>query len=430
MRYKPLPSSFYVKNRDSFMKNLNIDSVAIFNSNDIYPISADSTFKFEQHRDIFYLCGIDQAETILVLFPNSKDIKLREILFIKETNPNIKIWEGEKLSKKKAKELSGIKTIFFLKSFEKVFLSICSKCSSIYWNTNEHPRAKNETQTREDRFIFKYKPKFPKHLHKKSNPILHDLRSVKNNLEIYQIKNACDITKKGFKRVLNFVKPNIWEYEIEAEFIHEFIKNKSSGFAYEPIIASGKNSNVLHYKINNNKCKSGDIILIDVGAEYGNYSSDMTRTIPVSGKFSKRQKLVYQSVLNVKRETEKLLVSGTNIMELNSNIGEIMTSELVKLKLLKMDDIKKQNPKNPLYKKYFMHGISHHIGLDTHDYGFIKKKIEPNMVFTIEPGIYIPDEGFGIRLEDVYLVNKNSIPTNLMKSIPIEIEEIETIMNS
>ena len=430
MRYNPLPSFFYVINRKSFMEKMNENSVAIFNSNDIYPISADSTFKFQQHRDIFYLCGIDQAETILLLFPDSKDNKLKEILFIKETNPEIKIWEGEKLSKKEAMELSGVKTIYFLESFEKVFLKICSKCTSIYWNTNEHPRAKNETQTREDRFIHEYKPKFPKHLHEKSNPILHDLRSIKNNAEVNQIKNACDITKKGFVRVLNFVKPNVWEYEIEAEFIHEFVKNKSSGFAYEPIIASGKNSNVLHYNTNNNMCKSGEMILIDVGAEYGNYSSDMTRTIPVSGKFSSRQKLVYQSVLNVKNETEKLLINGNSIKDLNSNAGEIMTEELVKLGLLKIKDIKNQNPKAPLYKKYFMHGISHHIGLDTHDYGFIEKKIEPNMVFTIEPGIYIPDEGFGVRLEDVYLVNKNSLPTNLMKSIPIEIEEIEEIMNS
>ena len=412
------------------MNEMKGNSMAVFNSNDIYPVSADSELPFEQHRDIFHLTGIDQEETILLLYPPSKDDKTREILFIRKSDNHTKVWEGEKLNKKQANELSGIDSIYFIDDFKDILSSIATKVDTFYINKNEHYRANSPVETREDRFISWLLKNYPAHNVAKSNPILQRQRSIKHPDEIDQIKKACDITRKGFNRVLKFIKPGVWEYEIEAEFIHEFVKNKSSGFAYEPIIASGKNSNVLHYNTNNNICKSGDTILIDVGAEYGNYSSDMTRTIPVSGKFSSRQKLVYQSVLNVKNETEKLLISGNSIKDLNSNVGEIMTEELVKLGLLKMKEIKKENPKAPSYKKYFMHGISHHIGLDTHDYGFIEKKIEPNMVFTIEPGIYIPDEGFGVRLEDVYLVNKNSLPTNLMKSIPIEIEEIEEIMNS
>jgi len=430
MRYKPLSSNFYKKNRINFADSMLSKSIAVFNSNDIYPISADSTyFPFQQHRDIFYLTGIEQEETILLIFPDTETIKEKEILFIKETDEKISIWEGEKLSLEKARDLSGIETVFWLSDFEKVFNSLANKCEKLYINTNEHYRAKVETQTREDRFINWAKKKYPSLEHVKGNLILQRLRSVKADEEINQIQKACDITEKGFKRILNFVTPGVYEYEIEAEFSHEFLKNSSMGFAYQPIVASGKNNNVLHYVKNNGVCKSGDLVLIDVGAEYGNYSSDMTRTIPVSGKFSKRQRKVYNAVLKVKREATKLLTPGTLWKEYHYEVGKIMSSELISLGLLTKSEVKNQNPKDPAYKKYFMHGTSHHLGLDTHDYGIIDEPMKKNMVFTVEPGIYLPKEGFGIRLEDDVVIKEKGKVENLMKNIPIDPNEIEELMS-
>ena len=430
MRYKPLSSNFYKKNRINFADSMLSKSIAVFNSNDIYPISADSTyFPFQQHRDIFYLTGIEQEETILLIFPDTETIKEKEILFIKETDEKISIWEGEKLSLEKARDLSGIETVFWLSDFEKVFNSLANKCEKLYINTNEHYRAKVETQTREDRFINWAKKKYPSLKRLKGNLILQRLRSVKTDEEINQIQKACDITEKGFKRILNFVTPGVYEYEIEAEFSHEFLKNSSMGFAYQPIVASGKNNNVLHYVKNNGVCKSGDLVLIDVGAEYGNYSSDMTRTIPVSGKFSKRQRKVYNAVLKVKREATKLLTPGTLWKEYHYEVGKIMSSELISLGLLTKSEVKNQNPKDPAYKKYFMHGTSHHLGLDTHDYGLIDEPMKKNMVFTVEPGIYLPKEGFGIRLEDDVVIKEKGKVENLMKNIPIDPNEIEELMS-
>ena len=430
MRYKPLSSNFYKKNRIIFADSMLSKSIAVFNSNDIYPISADSTyFPFQQHRDIFYLTGIEQEETILLIFPDTETIKEKEILFIKETDEKISIWEGEKLSLEKARDLSGIETVFWLSDFEKVFNSLINKCDKLYINTNEHYRAKVETQTREDRFINWAKKKYPSLKHLKGNLILQRLRSIKTNEEISQIQKACDITEKGFKRILNFVTPGVYEYEIEAEFSHEFLKNSSMGFAYQPIIASGKNNNVLHYVKNNGVCKSGDLVLIDVGAEYGNYSSDMTRTIPISGKFSKRQRKVYNAVLKVKTEATKLLTPGTLWKEYHYEVGKIMSSELISLGLLTKSEVKNQNPKDPAYKKYFMHGTSHHLGLDTHDYGLIDEPMKENMVFTVEPGIYLPKEGFGIRLEDDVVIKEKGKVENLMKNIPIDPNEIEELMS-
>ena len=412
------------------MSRMKKNSFAVFNSNDIYPIGADSTFPFEQHRDIFYLTGIDQEETILLLSPQDKEIKNREILFVKETDKNIQIWEGPKLSKEDARSISGIEKILWLNEFEPTLKEITSQNNGIYLNKNEHYRNNSETQTREDRFISKFKKEYPTHSVYRSNPILQHIRSIKDPLEINQIKKACDITEMGFRRILKFIKPEIWEYEIEAELLHEFISNRSKGFAYSPIIASGKNANILHYIKNNSQCKSGELILIDSAAEYGNYCSDLTRTIPVSGRYSVRQKAIYNAVLNVKREATTLLTPGNLWKEYHEEVGKIMTAELLKLGLLDKNDVRKQDPKNPAYKKYFMHGTSHHIGLDTHDYGLLDEPFEPNMVFTVEPGIYLPDEGFGIRIEDVVVVQESGEPVNLMKSIPIEIDEIESIMNS
>ena len=429
MRYFPLTSNFYSNNRANFIDSISKGGIAVFNSNDIYPISADSTMPFQQHRDIFYLTGIDQEETILLLFPDAKNTKHREILFVKKTNNHIKVWEGEKLSMKKAANISGIKTVLWTDDFKKLFTKLLKEAKSIYINTNEHYRANIETQTREDRFIEWSKLNFPNHPHKKSNLILQNLRSIKHNEEISQIKKAIDISEKGFRRVLSFAKPGVWEYEIEAEFSFIFIKNCSKGFAYSPIIASGYNNNTLHYTQNNSQCQSGDLILMDVGAEYGNYSSDITRTIPVSGRFNSRQRAVYDVVLKILEESMQLLTPGTLIKEYNMEVGKLMTSALIDLGLLDKNDSMLTDLKNPAYKKYFMHGISHHLGLDTHDYGLIEEPIQPNMVLTVEPGIYIPAEGFGIRIEEAVVVQKKGVPLNLTKSIPRDPDEIEYLMS-
>jgi len=428
MRYRPLSSNFYIKNRGHFMQAMEPGGLAVFNSNDIYPISADSTLPFAQHRDIFYLCGIDQEESILLLFPDAPKAEHREILFITETNEMIAVWEGKKLTQKKASELSGINSIYWIDTFEKMFEKLALEAKTFYFNTNEHPRSKVETQTREDRFIKWAKAKFPNHPTEKSNFILQKLRSVKNPEEIKQIQNAVDITEKGFRRVLPFVKPGIWEFEIEAEYAHEFLRNRSDGFAYTPIIASGINSNVLHYIDNNKKCQSGDLILMDVGAAYGNYASDMTRTIPVSGKFSPRQRSVYEAVLRVEKSAIQLLVPGILIKEYHQEVGKIMTAELSGLGLLDQKTIKNQDPEKPAYKKYFMHGTSHQLGLDTHDYGLMDQPLKANMVLTVEPGIYIPEEGFGIRIEDDVVIQQKGPPINLTKNIPKEPDEIEHLM--
>ena len=412
------------------MAQMQGNSLAVFNSNDIYPISADSTLPFAQHRDIFYLSGVDQEESILLLFPTAHEEKHKEILFLRETNEHIAVWEGAKLTKSEATALTGIETVYWLSDFKRVFQELATQCDTFYFNTNEHYRQAVETQTREDRFIAACKKEYPAHNVAKSNPILQKLRSVKADVEIDQIQRACNITEKGFRRLLPFVKPGVWEYEIEAELAHEFIRNRSKGFAYTPIIASGNNANVLHYTENNCQCQAGDLLLMDVAAEYGNYASDLTRTIPVSGKFTARQKAVYEAVLRVKKEATKLLVPGTLWKEYHVEVGKIMTSELIGLQLLDAKDVANQNPEQPAYKRYFMHGTSHHMGLDTHDYGLLHLPMEAHMVFTVEPGIYIPEEGFGIRLEDDVVIQANGEPLNLMKNIPIEVEEIEDLMQA
>lgn len=409
------------------MAQLKPNSIAVFNSNDIYPISADSTLPFAQHRDLFYLTGIDQEETVLILYPDAKDPAQHEMVFVRETNAHIAIWEGYKLTKEETTKLSGIETVLWTDNFEKTFLELAKQVDHIYINTNEHYRAKVETQTREDRFINWCKEQFPKHTYEKSNFILQALRSVKDPKEIAQIQHACDITEKGFRRILSFVKPGVWEHEIEAEFAHEFLRNRSKGFAYTPIIASGANSNVLHYIENCRQCKEGDVLLLDVGAEYGNYSSDMTRTIPVSGQFTPRQRTVYDAVLKVKNEATQLLQPGVLWKEFHKEVGKLMSSALVDLGLL----TKKEVAENAeAYKKYFMHGTSHHLGLDTHDYGLLDKPMQANMVFTVEPGIYIPYEGFGIRIEDDVVIQSSGAPKNLMANIPINPDEIEELMNT
>ena len=429
MKYLPINAALFSINRESFVKQMVEGALAVFNSNDIFPISADSSMPFQQHRDIFHLSGVDQEESILVLFPSASNPAHREILFLKETSELIAIWEGEKLTKSTAFEVSGIKTVYWLQQFPVIFKQVMAECSAIYVNTNEHLRASTVVETREDRFIKTVKNDYPAHHVLKSAPIMHRIRSIKHPIEIDLMQTACNITEAGFRRLLGFVKPGVWEYEIEAELSHEFLRNRSKGFAYTPIIASGKNACVLHYIENNQQCKDGDVILLDVAAEYANYSSDLTRCIPVSGRFTKRQKDVYNAVLHVKKEAEKLLLPGVIMADYHKTVGLFMEEQLVKLQLISLDDIKNQKADWPAYKKYFMHGTSHFIGLDTHDVGLWHEPIKAGMVFTCEPGIYIPEEGLGIRLEDDLLVQKTGAPFNLMGNIPLEAEAIEDLMN-
>ena len=414
MKYDKINAQLFIKNRKNFASAMRKNSLAVFNSNDIYPISADSTLPFEQHTDILYLSGVNQEESVLVLFPDCPNENLREVLFVRETNDHIAVWEGEKLTKETAFETSGIKTVYWLQDLEKILFEMTSYCDTFYINTNEHYRANVETETREDRFTKWLLAKYPAHAVAKSNPILQRLRAVKDPIELDLMQQACNITEKGFRRILKFIKPAVWEYEIEAELLHEFVRNRSKGFAYTPIIASGNNANVLHYIENNQQCKAGDLILLDVAAEYATYKSDLTRTVPVSGKFSDRQKAVYNAVNQVKKEATKMLLPGTLWKEYHIEVGKVMTSELLQLGLLDKADIQNEDKNWPAYKKYFMHGTSHHIGLDTHDYGLLHEPMEANNVFTVEPGIYLPKEGFGIRLEDDVVIQKSGSPFNLM----------------
>lgn len=427
MKYEAIESSLFIENRKKFRSHLKPNSLAVFVSNDIMPTNADGSMGFRQNADLFYLCGVDQEDTILVIFPDVKDGKHKEILFIKETSELIAIWEGAKLTKDQATRVSGIEHVYWHHEFDKVMKAFFFQAENIYLNSNEHTRRYIDTETAQDRFNRMIMSRYPLHHFERSAPIMQRIRSIKSTREIELIQEACNITERGFRRVLGFVKPGVWEYEIEAEFIHEFVRSRSSGFAYSPIVASGKNACVLHYVDNNRQCKDGDLLLLDVAAEYANYASDLTRTIPVNGRYTKRQKDVYKSVLKVHREAVKMLKPGQTFEKYNKAVGELMTEELIKLNLLKREDVKKENPNNPAYKKYFMHGTSHFLGLDVHDVGFFHEPMQAGMVFTVEPGIYIPEEGLGIRIENNILITTKG-QQDLMKNIPIEIEEIEELM--
>jgi Xaa-Pro aminopeptidase len=430
MKYQPISPQLFIKNRLKFSQQMEPRSIAVFNSNDVFSTGADSTLPFEQHRNIFYLSGVDQEESILIIFPSATNAAHREILFVKETNDHIAVWEGAKLSKAQATAATGIETVYWLSEFDAIFPKLMAEATSFYFNNNNHYRQAVEMETRNDRFLKQVESTYPNHKLIPSFPIMESIRGTKEPEEIALMQTACDITEKGFRRALGFIKPGVMEYEIEAEFAHEFLKNRSKGFAYTPIIGSGYNGCVLHYIENNQVCKEGDMLLMDVGAEYANYSSDMTRTIPVNGQFSARQKAVYQAVLNVKNEATKLLVPGTIWKDYHVEVGKMMTSELLGLGLIDKADVQNEDPKWPAYKKYFMHGTSHHMGLDTHDFGPLDTPMTANMVFTVEPGIYIPKEKMGIRIEDDVVIQAEGPPLNLMRNIPIEVEEIETLMNS
>ena len=428
MKYTPLPKEIYQRNRAKFAAKMVKNAVAIFNANDILPTNADGTMKFRQNNDLFYLCGIDQEETILLLAPDSPNPAWREVLFLRETNDHIAVWEGHKYTKEEAFAASGIENIQWLPSFDLIFYSVVNLSERIYLNTNEHLRAGVVVETRDARFIKTCKEKYPLHIVDRAAPLMHELRGVKEPEEIKQLQVACDITEKGFRRVLGMVKPGVTEYEVEAEFIHEFVRNRSKGFAYEPIIASGPSACVLHYIENNKACLDGELLLLDVAAEYGNYNADMTRTIPVNGRYTKRQRQVYDAVLRVEREAASMLRPGVTIQDYHREVGLVMQGELLGLGLLDQTDIKNQDPAWPAYKKYFMHGTSHHLGLDVHDVGTMHYPISAGMVFTVEPGIYIPEEGFAVRIENDIVVQENGY-LDLMRNIPIEAEEIESLMN-
>jgi Xaa-Pro aminopeptidase len=427
MRYAPINNKLFIENRKRFKAKLKPNSIAVFNANDIQPTNADGTMPFKQNKDLFYLSGIDQEETILLIFPDAPDKEHTEVLFVRETNEHIAVWEGEKLTKEQAANNSGIKKVYWTHQFKQVFTSLVFEADNIYINSNEHVRSSNEVQTRDERFYEQCKKTYPLHNYLRSAPIMYDLRAIKSEIEIELIQKACDLTEKGFRRLLGFVKPGVWEYEIEAELAHEFIRHGAGFAGYEPIIAAGKNSCVLHYNINDKRALDGDVLLMDFAAGYANYQSDLTRTIPVSGKFTKRQKNVYNAVLRVMRFAFSRLVVGNNIADYHREVGAMMEEELLKLRLINKTDIKKQDPSWPAYKKYFMHGTSHYLGLDVHDVGSRYRKFEAGMVYTCEPGIYIPAEGIGVRIENDILLTKKG-PVDLMKNIPIEADEIEALM--
>ena len=401
--------------------------MVVVQSNDILPTSQDGTLPLHQHTDLMYLTGIDQEETIFILFPDSFEPKHRQILFIRETSEEIKVWEGYKYTKEEAQNISGIPTIYWSHEFDRVWHVLMAEAKLVYLSTNEHTRAVVEVESREMRFAKLAQQKYPLHTYLRLSPVLHQIRISKDEHEVGAIAKACAITEAGFRRLLNFVKPGVMEYELEAEMLHEYVRRGSRGFAYNPIVASGENATILHYIENSRPCKDGDLLLLDCAAQYGPYKSDLTRCIPVNGKFTDRQKQVYNAVLRVFRAASKILVVGNSLPDYEAAVGRLMEGELVGLGLLTLEDIKNQTKGKPAYKTYFPHGTSHHIGLDVHDVGHRYTTFVEGMVFTCEPGIYIPAEGIGVRIENNFVIT-NGQPLDLMTTIPIEVEEIEELM--
>ncbi len=428
MRYASIDSQLFITNRQRFAAQLLPRSLAIFQANDILPTNADGTLRFRQNSDLFYLTGIDQEETILLLFPDHPDPKFREILFVRETSAEIAVWEGHKYTKEEARATSGIARVQWRHEFERTLHGLIGLAEHVYLNSNEHSRAVVEVESRDARFTRWMQQHYPLHRYERATPILHTLRAIKSDTEVALMREACRITELGFRRVIKFVRPGVMEYEIEAEYLHEFVRNRSRGFAYEPIVASGANACVLHYIANDQPCRAGDLVLMDVGAEYANYAADLSRTLPVGGRFSKRQRAVYDAVRRVMRQATDLLRPGHLLDDYHQAVGKLMEAELIGLKLLDADEVKKQDEAHPLYKKYFMHGTSHYLGLDVHDVGHRYRPFAAGMVFTCEPGIYIPEEGIGIRLENDILVTEGA-PVDLMASIPVEADEIEALLN-
>lgn len=431
MRYKAISKELFENNRKRLAKEIQKNSIVVLNANDVMPTNSDGTMRFRQNSDLFHLTGVDQEETIYVMCPDFPDKKYKEVLFLRETSDLIATWEGHKLTKEEARERTGIETVLWLSEFPKLFntMMVMGDVQNVYLNTNDHYRADVPIETREARFVKWCMEKYPLHKYERLAPIMHRLRSIKTKWEVELLQKACDITEQGFRRVLEFVKPGVLEYEIEAEWAHEFLRQGSRGFAYEPIIASGANSCVLHYIENSKPCKDGDVLLLDVGAEYANYNADLTRTIPVNGKFTKRQREVYNAVLRVQRAAFKLLRPGVKYFEYHKEIQKITESELIGLKLIDKKDVKNQDKERPLFMKYFMHGTGHQLGLDVHDVGNMYHAMQVGQVWTVEPGIYIKEEGLGVRIENNVVIQKNGV-FDLMKNIPVEAEEIEELMNA
>jgi Xaa-Pro aminopeptidase len=428
MKYLPIDFSLFVHNRQRLVAQLKPNSIAVLNANDIMPTSADGIRSFIQNTNFFYLSGINQEESILLIFPDAHEEKHKEVLFIRETDKQIEIWEEPKYSKEEATRVSGIQTVYWTREFDKVFRALVIESERLYLNSNEHLRADVTVESRDARFLKWCLQSYPLHKYERLAPIMHDLRPVKSPVEVELIKQACLITEKAFRRLLDFIRPGIWEFEIEAEMYHEFLTNRSRGPSFVPIFASGPKACILHYIQNNRQCRDGELLLMDFGAEYANYSSDLSRTVPVNGKFSPRQKEIYSSVLRVQRAAIQLLKPGNTFEEYHQEVGRIMERELINLGLLDAGEVKNQNKNEPLYKKYFMHNASHHLGLDVHDFGNKYREFEDGMVLTCEPGIYIKEESIGIRLENDILVTQSG-PVDLMENIPIEAEEIEELMN-
>ncbi len=427
MRHKPIKPKLFLQNRQRIAEQMAPNSLAVLNANDVLPTNADGTLPMQPNADLFYLSGIEQEESVLLLFPDAAEEKHREILFVREPTDHLKIWEGYKHSKADARKISGVKNVQWLSEFPVMFRLLMCDAESAYFNTNEYKRASVKVETRDDRFIRKSKRDFPLHSYRRLAPLLHRLRMSKSDIELELIKAAVDITAKGFRRMLRFVKPGVTEHEVEAEWAREFIRRRGR-FAYTPIIAAGKNNCILHYLQNDQICQKGQLLLMDVGASYANYNADMTRTIPVSGKFSRRQKQIYNAVLRVLRESITRATVGKLHRDWTKESQSHMNEELLKLDLLKPEQVKKQDTENPACRKYFMHGLGHPLGLDVHDVGNMNTPFSSGTVLTVEPGIYLPDEGFGIRLEDDIVVTEKG-PINLMSKFPIEAEEIESIMN-
>ncbi|MDB5227949.1 MAG: X-Pro aminopeptidase [Bacteroidota bacterium] len=429
MKYSSISKQLFIDNRKKFAQELPPNSMAILLASDEMPRSADATFVFRQNPDLFWLSGIDQEKTMLIIYPDCPNPAYREALFLRKTNEHIAVWEGHKYTMEEAREASGIQKIFWTDSFDAALKVVMNYCEKVFVNINENDRNESEVPYKDIRFANELKYRYPAHEIKRLGPIMAKLRSIKDPVEVELIRKACEITRDGFLRVLKFMKPGVFEYEVEAEIIHEFIRQRSSGHAYTPIIASGYSACVLHYVDNNKECKDGDLVLMDFGSEYANYASDLTRTIPANGKFSPRQKDVYNAVLRVMKEAKSMLKAGNTFLEYNKEVGKIMESELIGLGLLNKDDVAKQDPENPLYKKYFMHGTSHFLGIDVHDIGNRYVPMQAGNVFTCEPGIYIPEEKLGVRIENDILITENG-NTDLMHDIPVEIEEIEGLMNA
>ena len=428
MKNPKIDRNLFIQNRQRLLKRLKPNSIAILNSNDVMPTSADGTLPFRQQTDIFYLSGIDQEETLLVICPAAREDKQKEILFIKETNEQIATWEGRKYTKEEVKDISGIPTVHWTSELDTILRPLVVQSENIYLNSNEHLRAAVTVETRDMRFLKWCRQHFPLHHYERLAPIMHDLRAVKLPQEIDLIKEACALTEKAFRRVLGFIRPGVWEYEVEAEIVHEFMRNGSRGPAFETIVASGIDSCTLHYIKNDKQCKEGDLVLIDFGVVYANYASDVTRTVPVDGRFSKRQKEVYRAVLKIQKAAIQMLRPGITLEEYQKEVAKLVEAELIRLGVLKRAEVKKQPKDSPLYKKFFPHGTSHHLGLDVHDYGDKHRKLEPGMVLTCEPGIYIRDEAIGVRIENDILITKKG-PVDLTETIPREVEEIEELMN-